>query len=140
RTRRSTSPLRGSASARRGRSPWPPTRSARTRRTSRRAFTRRGRPEASRRRKPSPTIYTGAPARNRPPPGKSFICHAMEVSFEVSLLSRLFFNIYEVASKVMVTAAHIRVTDEDYCGPMGVGLFNYSEAYFTVKPRDHVIQ
>ncbi|XP_048568316.1 deoxyuridine 5'-triphosphate nucleotidohydrolase-like [Triticum urartu] len=64
----------------------------------------------------------------------------MEVSFEVSLLSRLFFNIYEVASKVMVTAAHIRVTDEDYCGPMGVGLFNYSEAYFTVKPRDHVIQ
>ncbi|XBI36497.1 hypothetical protein VPH35_121999 [Triticum aestivum] len=51
-----------------------------------------------------------------------------------------FFNIYEVASKVMVTAAHIRVTDEDYCGPMGVVLFNYSEADFTVKPRDRVIQ
>ena len=30
--------------------------------------------------------------------------------------------------------------DEDYCGPMGVVLFNYSEADFTVKPRDRVIQ
>ena len=30
--------------------------------------------------------------------------------------------------------------DEDYCGPMGVVLFNYSEADFTVKPRDRIIQ
>ncbi|XP_044409859.1 uncharacterized protein [Triticum aestivum] len=32
------------------------------------------------------------------------------------------------------------VIDEDYCGPMGVLLFNYSEADFTVKPRDRVIE
>ena len=30
--------------------------------------------------------------------------------------------------------------DKDYCGPMGVVLFNYSEADFTVKPRDRVIE
>ena len=30
--------------------------------------------------------------------------------------------------------------DEDYCGPVGVVLFNYSEADFTVKPRDRIIQ
>ena len=30
--------------------------------------------------------------------------------------------------------------DEDYCGPMGVLLFNYSKADFSVKPCDHVIQ
>ena len=32
------------------------------------------------------------------------------------------------------------MTGEDYCGPMGVVLFNYSEADFTVKPRDRIIQ
>ncbi|XP_048537648.1 deoxyuridine 5'-triphosphate nucleotidohydrolase-like [Triticum urartu] len=33
-----------------------------------------------------------------------------------------------------------RVIDEDYYGPVGVVLFNYSEADFTVKPRDRVIE
>ncbi|XP_037407312.1 uncharacterized protein LOC119269558 [Triticum dicoccoides] len=120
-------------------------RSARARRTSRGAFTRRGRPEASRRRKPSPPIYTGAPARNRPPPiqlvqGSHSFVMPWKYRLKFPCCQDFFFNIYEVASKVMVTAAHIRVTDEDYCGPMGVVLFNYSEADFTVKPRDRVIQ
>uniref|UniRef100_A0A453JHT6 dUTP diphosphatase n=2 Tax=Aegilops tauschii subsp. strangulata TaxID=200361 RepID=A0A453JHT6_AEGTS len=32
------------------------------------------------------------------------------------------------------------VIDADYCGLMGIVLFNYSGADFTVKPRDRVIQ
>ena len=38
----------------------------------------------------------------------ALICHAMEVWFEVSLLQRFFFNIYELASKIIVTTIHIR--------------------------------
>ena len=37
----------------------------------------------------------------------SIICHAMEVWFEVSLLSRFFFNIYKLASKIIATTVHI---------------------------------
>ncbi|KAM3405132.1 hypothetical protein ACQJBY_007929 [Aegilops geniculata] len=32
----------------------------------------------------------------------------------------------------------LRVIDADYRGPVGLVLFNHSEAYFTVKPGGHI--